>query len=205
MIGSEKPTAVIIRELQQGQDREENFRLLFERYYGQLYRFFRRKGLSSEDARDLTQEAFFSVYRGLGELREAARFESWLYRIAKNVYINEMERRGAKKRVVAQVSLEEQQAHASESDREARHVVTGGADPMERVLQKEKLEKLREALEELPPQMRRCLYLRIVKEQSVQEIATIMGLSVNTVKAHLHQGRRALQAKLAAVFGEGLP
>ena len=76
---------------------------------------------------------------------------------------------------------------------------------MERVLQKEKLKKLREALEELPPQMRRCLYLRIVKEQSVQEIATIMGLSVNTVKAHLHQGRRALQAKLAAVFGEVLP
>jgi len=202
VIGSGRPTETIIRQLQHGQEWEENFRLLFERYYDQVYRFFRRKGLSSEDCRDLTQETFFSVYKGVGELRDAARFENWLYRIAKHVYINEMERRGAKKRAALQVSLEEQLAQSSERDRETVRAAEGGGDPMEMVLEREKLKKLREAMQQLPPQMQRAVYLRVVKELSVQEIAAVLNVSVNTVKSHLHQARRVLKEKLSSVFGD---
>lgn len=202
VIGSGRPTETIIRQLQRGQEWEENFRLLFERYYDQVYRFFRRKGLPSEDCRDLTQETFFSVYKGVGELRDAAQFESWLYRIAKNVYFNEMERRGAKKRTALQVSLEEQWAQPSERDPEIAWAGGGGGDPMEIVLEKERLKKLREAMQELPPQMQRAVYLRVVKELSVQEIAAVLNVSVNTVKSHLHQARRALKEKLSSVFGD---
>lgn len=197
----EKATEAILRDLGQGLNVEENFRLLFERYYGPIYRFFRRKGMSPEDARDLTQEAFFSVYRGMGELRESARFEKWLYRIAKNTYINEMERRGAKKRMAAEISLDEVQASAP-GPFDAPSSVIATADPMETVLEKETLDKLREAIEQLPVQMRRCVYLRVVKEQSVQEIATLLGISVNTVKAHLHQARKTLRERLSVLFGE---
>ncbi|HXF05039.1 MAG TPA: RNA polymerase sigma factor [Blastocatellia bacterium] len=202
MVGGEKANEAILRELGQGLNVQENFRLLFERYYGPIYRFFRRKGMSPEDARDLTQEVFFSVYRGMGELRESARFEKWLYRIAKNTYINEMERRGAKKRTAAEISLEEIQASTPESPFGAPSGAVATADPMETVLENEKLNKLREAIEQLPVQMRRCVYLRLVKEQSVQEIATILGISVNTVKAHLHQARKTLRERLSALFGE---
>ncbi|MCS6816683.1 MAG: sigma-70 family RNA polymerase sigma factor, partial [Blastocatellia bacterium] len=169
----ERPGEAIIRELQQGRDREENFRVLFERYYHVVYRFFRRKGFSSEDARDLTQETFFSVYRGLDELREPAQFEPWLYRIAKNLAINEMERRQAKKRAAAEVPLQE----VPELERAASPTMAAVGDPIAVVLEQEKLEKLREVMHQLPPQMKRCVYLRVVKEQSVQEIATIMGIS----------------------------
>ncbi len=201
MVGAEKATEEIIRELQQGLSVEKNFRLLFTRYYDPIYRFFRRKGMSPEDAWDLTQEVFLSVYRGMGELRESARFEKWLYRIAKNMYLNEMERRGAKKRAVAEVSLEEVRAGAPEIPFDAPSGVM--ADPMEGVLEEEKQKKLREAMEQLPVQMRRYVYLRVVKERSVQGIATLLGISVNTVKAHLHQARKILRERLSSLFGEG--
>jgi RNA polymerase sigma factor (sigma-70 family) len=73
---------------------------------------------------------------------------------------------------------------------------------MEIVLEKERLKKLREAMQELPPQMQRAVYLRVVKELSVQEIAAVLNVSVNTVKSHLHQARRALKEKLSSVFGD---
>lgn len=202
MVERGRPIDAVIRELQQGRDREENFRTLFEQYYQTVYRFFRRQGFSLEDARDLTQETFFSVYRGLGELREAAHFEKWLYRIAKNMALNELERRRAKKRAAAEVSLEAAREQALDSEHEVLHVVAAQADPSAAMLEREKREKLREAIHQLPPQMQQCIYLRVMKEQSVQEIATILGLSVNTVKAHLHQARKTLRERLGALFGD---
>ena len=69
-------------------------------------------------------------------------------------------------------------------------------------LQKEKLEKLHEALVHLPKQMRHCAQLRVVHEMSYAEIADLMGISVNTVKAHLHQAQKALRAQLSSYFEE---
>jgi RNA polymerase sigma-70 factor (ECF subfamily) len=200
--GPEKTTEEIVRELKQGQDWEENFQVLFERYYDQLYRFFRRKGMLPEDCRDLTQETFFSVYKGFSELREESQFENWLYRIAMNVYINEIERRQAKKRAASHVPLEEEWVRSQDLRLDASQTVSPQANPMEAMLEKERKEKLHEALQELPPQMRHCVQLRVVKDIPTQEIAAIMGISVNTVKAHLHQARKVLKEKLSSYFGE---
>jgi DNA-directed RNA polymerase specialized sigma24 family protein len=53
-----KTTEEIVSELQQGRETEENFRILYERHYGQLFRFFRNKQLPPEDCRDLIQKVF---------------------------------------------------------------------------------------------------------------------------------------------------
>jgi RNA polymerase sigma-70 factor (ECF subfamily) len=54
----------------------------------------------------------------------------------------------------------------------------------------------------LPTQMRRCVQFRAVEDLSYQEIASIMGLSQNTVKAHLYQARKILRDKLEPFFRE---
>jgi RNA polymerase sigma-70 factor (ECF subfamily) len=190
----------VVREIKQGQNVDDNFRWLFERHYAQILRFFRRKGFDPEDCRDLTQETFVSVYKGVRELRQPEQFESWLFAIAHNVWCSSLESRTAQKRSATVLSLDEK----DEGDRPALAAVLAdsGADPLTVTLDKEKLEKLREALARLPQQMRRCAQLRVVHDMSYLEIASLMGISVNTVKAHLHQAQQALRVQLSNYFHE---
>lgn len=195
-----KSTEEIVSELQRGRESEENFRLLYERYYAQLFRFFSYKQLPPEDCRDLIQKVFISVYKGLKGFRHNSQFETWLFKIALNAYVSEIEYRRAGKRDAVQVSLEE-----GRSDEGGPTIADGLADerpdPAGELLDREKLEKMREAMRQLPEQMRRCVQLRLVKELSYQEIAAVMGVSVNTVKAHLHQSQKVLREKLSKYFG----
>ena len=191
----------LIREIKQGLNVEANFHWLFSRHYAQVLRFFRRKGLDTEACRDLTQDTFVSVYKGLKDLRQEEQFESWLFAIAHNVWCSLIERQTAQKRSVMLLSLE----GTGESDDHpsiAARLADPTADPLTVALEKEKLEKLREALQHLPQQMRRCAQLRVVHDLSYVEIAELLGISVNTVKAHLHQAQKALRAQLSSYFEE---
>lgn len=191
----------LILDINQGRNVEDNFRALFERHYAQILRFFRRKGLDPEECRDLTQETFISVYKGMKDLRQPEQFESWLFAIAHNVWCSQIESRSAQKRTATVLSLE-WQGESEDHPPIAATLADKGADPLTVALEKEKLEKLREALQRLPPQMRRCALLRVVHELSYVEIAELLGISVNTVKAHLHQAQSALRVQLSADFQE---
>ena len=191
----------LIREIKQGLNVEENFRSVFERHYGQILRFFRRKGFGPEDCRDLTQETFISVYKGLAGLRQEEQFESWLFAIAHNVWCSMIESQTAQKRSATLLPLEAE-GESGDLLPIAARLADKSADPLTMALEKEKLEKLREALQRLPQQMRRCAQLRVVQELSYVEIAALMGISINTVKAHLHQAQQALRAQLSSSFEE---
>ena len=191
----------VIREIKRGLNVEANFRWLFDRHYAQILRFFRRKGFETEACRDLTQDTFVSVYKGLKDLRQEEQFESWLFAIAHNVWCSLIESRSAQKRSAMVLSLDGEE----ESDDRlpiASRLADQSADPLTVALEKEKLEKLREALQHLPQQMRRCAQLRVVHDMSYVEIAALMGISVNTVKAHLHQAQKALRTQLSSYFEE---
>lgn len=202
MMSGNRSIHEIIRELQQGIALEENSRILFQRYYTQVIGYLRRKGLSYEDCQDLTQKVFVSVYNGVKDFRYDAKFETWLYRIATNVFITEMERRHALKRSEQDnISIS---AHTVwDGDREPElQLADPLANPAESLLAQEKVAVLREALLQLPDQMRCCAQLRWVKELSYQEIADVMQISINTVKAHLHQARKLLRERLSIYFDQ---
>lgn len=187
-----------ICEWQAGINCEENFRTLFERYYRPIRRFFSRRGLSSDESRDLTQETFVRVFQGIGEFRRDAPFEVWLFQIAANAYRNSLRSASTRKRAnqVAfwDVALEpfSRSVFAPEP-----HAI---AEPLEHVLQEERGRLLRAAIAALPAQMRRCLVLRVYQDHTYEEIAFVLRLSIETVKAHLFQARRRLRARLAADF-----
>lgn len=193
-----------VQDLLAGRRPEVAFRRLFAAYHRPLWRFFARRGFPPEDCHDLTQEVFVRVYTGIGDFRGESRFETWLFRIATNTYRKSLRYEGADKRSGQEVPLEEPEGgirHEAEVADESPG--TPPAVPLQSVLRDERRRALRSAIGRLPDQMRRCVVLRIYQELSYREIAGVLQISIETVKAHLFQARRRLKSELAENF-EGM-
>jgi RNA polymerase sigma-70 factor (ECF subfamily) len=191
----------IIERLQAGPS-EEDFRRLFDLYYARVHHFFSRRGFPPQDCLDLTQETFLGIYRGIGTFRRDARFETWLFKIATNAYRKRLRWGAAEKREGQEVPLETgEDAEAGSRNEPAAPEPPAG----EALLRKERSRVLREAIEKLPEQMRKCLMLRVYQEMKYKEIAALMRLSPETVKVHLFQARRRLQEELGPYFRDTIP
>ena len=182
-----------IDALRRGLETDFYFRCLYERHFSRTRLFFLRKKISPEDALELTQEVFFSVYQNLGALRQTADFEAWLFRIALNAFRNHLEKSRAAKRTGATIELENENAETNLIETIAADVLT----PLETILETERERIFRSAINELPEQMRKVFYLKIAREMKNEEIAHALGISVNTVKAHIFQARQKLRERLA--------
>jgi RNA polymerase sigma-70 factor (ECF subfamily) len=185
-------------QLQAGIDPEEIFRQLFHKHYRAVISYFLRRGISPDESEDLTQETFLRIYKSLPTFRGESDIGTWLFHIMMNVYKNYHRTRAARKRDAQEVSLEEPGA-SEPRDSARKH---GEAGPLDGVLADERLRILHEALEDLPPQMRRCVLLRIDQDLKYREIADLMRVSVETVKAHTFQARQILKAKLGDYFSD---
>jgi RNA polymerase sigma-70 factor (ECF subfamily) len=194
-------TQKIVEELQAGISVEENFRLLCEAWHRPLYHFFSKRGFPPQDCLDLTQETFLGIYRGIGSFRRDARFETWLFTVATNAFRKRLRTGAAEKRSGQEVSLAGDDDDRGLEDR----VAADEPAPGEAMLQKERTRLLRDVIERLPEQMRKCLVLRVYHEMKYREIATVLKLSPETVKVHLFQARRRLQTELGDYFRDALP
>jgi RNA polymerase sigma factor (sigma-70 family) len=170
-------------------ERQAAFRRLFERFHRPMERFFARRGVPPEDCRDLTQEALLGIYRGLEGWRPEARFSTWVFHIAATTYLKHLRSQAAAKRRGHEVPVED--ASPSEPERQ-----------LDAVLGAERSRALRSAVAGLPDAMRRCLLLRIDQDLKYREIAAVLRVSPETVKAHLFQARRRLGSELAGLVGE---
>jgi RNA polymerase sigma-70 factor, ECF subfamily len=178
-----------VRRFQEGQDRPAAFRFLYETYFRAIERFFHRKGLPPEDCLDLTQETFLGIYKGLDGYEHREHFTGWLYRVATTTYLKRLRTAATAKRAMVEVSrdgMEQPETHLGVPGRQ-----------LEGLLDEERRRALRDAVAELPEQMRDCLTLRLHQQLSYPEIAVIKKISVETVKAHLFRARKKLQEKLA--------
>jgi RNA polymerase sigma-70 factor, ECF subfamily len=194
---ADDPSLLLVARIQSGLDHEESSRLLFERHQRSVHAFFSRRGFGSEECRDLTQDVFLRVFKSIGSFRKESRFERWLFEVAAHVYHNELRRRSASKREGFEDSLED----AMERD-PALGAGRGGEgfvlepDALAGLLERERLDALRAALKEMPHQMRTCFLLRYARGHKYREIAVLMKISVETVKAHLYQARSRLKLRL---------
>jgi len=180
---------------------DEEFRRLFERYFRPLFYFFRNRGIPPEDCRDLTQETFMRVYKSMGRFRGEASVQTWLFQIATNLWRNQVRYDRAGKREAKEVSVESAMEKGQPIPADlslARGAHTRG--PLAGLLADEKVELLRRALADLPPQMRRCVLLRIDQNLKYREIAGVMQISIDTVKSQLSQARQRLGEELGFYF-----
>jgi RNA polymerase sigma-70 factor (ECF subfamily) len=187
------PVLDLVIQIQAGVRVEENSEELFRRFRRSIQSFFVRKGFSAEDGRDLTQDVFLRVFKGIDTFRRESRFERWLWEIAARIYFNEVRRRRTEKRDGLEISLDAP-VENNDGPSPAPGIPTSDPSPEERAIQGEQLAALRVVLHELPDQMRRCCLLRYEKSLKYKEIAIVMKISIETVKAHLHQARQRMAA-----------
>src|SRR5579872_955737 len=72
----------------------DSWAVLFRCFAGQVIRYFQARGCPAADAEDLTQDVMLAIYRQCGQLRERSLFRPWLFRIARNAFLRNLERRG---------------------------------------------------------------------------------------------------------------
>jgi RNA polymerase sigma-70 factor, ECF subfamily len=175
-------------------DPEEIFRLLFDRFYGPLFRFFTRRGFNTEECQDLILETFLKVDRGLSGFREESELETWIFRIAANTASNAVRHDNAAKRSGEAVAVEIEDIADSLS--EAGGGISQTPTPLRQLLGKERTELLRQAVARLPARMRHCVRLRVFQGLDYDEIAEHLQISSATVRVQLFKACRRLRIEL---------
>jgi RNA polymerase sigma-70 factor, ECF subfamily len=187
----------IIEERQAGLHREEDFRRLFDLYHDKVLHFFAKRGFPAEDCRDLTQETFLGIYKGIGSFRGEAEFATWMFKIASNIYYKRLRWGAAEKRRGTGVALDSLDDDGSALLGEGPAAIPDEGDgPDRRILDTERSRLLRASIQTLPDQMRKCLVLRAHYDLKYREIAMVMRISIETVKAHLFQARLRIKESL---------
>jgi RNA polymerase sigma-70 factor (ECF subfamily) len=190
-----------VEQWQAGIDREESFRQIFHQYYRLVFSYFARKGFCSEESHDLALETFLRVNKSLDTFRRESRFETWLFQVTANVYRNTLRAQATRKPDAPEVSLNELIEGRGGSGEPGLALETADG-PLDELLAGEMSEVLHRALQDLPSQMRRCVQLRVDQDLKYREIADLMRVSIDTVKAHLFQARQLLKLKLAVYFAD---
>ncbi|MGE5457183.1 MAG: RNA polymerase sigma factor [Methanococcaceae archaeon] len=148
---------------------------------------------SPEDAKDIYQEVFLRVYKGLKNFERKSEFSTWLYRIAVNVCISFRSRE--KKYAYAQL-----ESDYDENDEQAGFSISnvpGSDDETDRhLLDKEIKEQVRAAMNSLSPQQKMVFTLKHLREMKIREIAGIMKCGEGTVKKYLFTATQKMREKL---------
>jgi RNA polymerase sigma-70 factor (ECF subfamily) len=190
-----------VLDFQRGADREKSFELLFRRFRPRIERFLASRVFSPEERLDLTQAIFLRIYQGLEGYRGEGSLEGWVLQIAFNVYRKWRDRQPGGRHAVPEIPIEDLSGAPEPQTADPFPSPSAAASPLDQAVRQERLEALREAIGELAPKQRLCMELHVYQERSVQEIATVLRISPETVKAHLFQARQRLWDKLHHTFG----
>jgi RNA polymerase sigma-70 factor (ECF subfamily) len=161
----------------------EALRQLHQEYGKRILNFIFRMVGNREDAEDLTQNVFLLAFNKLRGLQDESRFESWLYRIARNeVYQAFRKRRSEPAIQEAPEAREEVETPTFEfSDRRPT--------PQEKILNEELGRTIHRVLASLPPKLREVFILAVIYEKSYAEISEIVGRSLLSVKTDIFRAR----------------
>jgi RNA polymerase sigma-70 factor, ECF subfamily len=160
------------------------FTAIVNRYKDRVYWLVRRM-VGEPDAEDLTQEVFLRAYRAIPALRNGATLRTWLFRIAHNLCLTEIDTR---RRRGEHLSIE------GEGDEKLHTLLPPVVGRLEdAVEQRDFARRVLEAAEKLPVSHRAVLTLYYVDEAKYEEIAEVMGIPLGTVKTHLHRARLRLR------------
>ncbi|MCP4006471.1 MAG: sigma-70 family RNA polymerase sigma factor [bacterium] len=159
------------------------FEQLFRSYTPRLMAFLLRMVKDRGRAEELTQDVFVRVYQAAERYEPRAKFSTWLFGIAHNLALNDLARAYRKR----ERPLEDAHSETT-ADR--------NPDASEQLEARRMTEALEAAIGELPERQRSALMLRTVQGLGYEEIGTVLGASVSSVKSLLHRAREKLVSQM---------
>jgi len=165
------------------------FEELVRQYEKRVYHLALRMCGDQEDAMEVAQEAFLSIWRGLKFFRGESSFSTWVYRLTSNAAIDYL-RRQNRQTALEGASLDDEDAGLEPRD--------PAPTPHQAAEQKELSEQLQAGLMALSADHRQVLLLRELHGLSYEEIAGELELDLGTVKSRIARGREKLRKILLA-------
>lgn len=162
---------------------ETEFRLLVQRWEGQVKAFLIHMLGSLEEAEDLTQDTFVQVFNKAGGYQPEGKFQSWLFRIAGNFARSRLRRR----KVLSWVSF-----NPDLHDRAGR-----SSDPAQELETADSAARLRGAVARLPERQKQALVLHRFQGMKYKEVAVAMNTTVPGVESLIQRAMAGLKIELA--------
>jgi RNA polymerase sigma-70 factor, ECF subfamily len=155
---------------------------LYDRYAGQIYRFVRARVHDDSQAEDITAEVFMSALRHIKGYQDRGRpFSCWLYRIAVNAIASHYRNQRS------QVSLDDELG-----------LCAGTADPVDVVVERERVHAVWIAVDKLPRQQRAAMVLKFAEDLSMEEVGALLGKSPAAAKLLIYRAVQRLRRELAS-------
>lgn len=145
--------------------------LLFERYNRRIFNFLARMTMDRELAEDLTQNVFLRIMKYRHSYRQGAKFHSWIYQIARNVFSDHYQRE--KNKFSDFIDVDKISDHMADND--------------EREGQEEKESLLHRSMARLTDEQRELLILTRFQQMKYEEVATLMDTTVANIKVKVHR------------------
>src|ERR1700722_10612036 len=168
------------------------------RYWDRIFSMVHQLLRNQQDADEVTQDAFIRAHRGLVNFRGDSAFSTWLYQIATNLARNRYWYWWRRKRDKS-VSLDAP-VSADNNTTLAEIIPAEVETPDDITVTREFVSRIGSGMERLGAKHREILILRNVKNQTYEEIAAILGISVGTVKSRIARARESLRSKLGEDF-----
>ena len=181
--------ASLIREFTRGSI--EAFEELIAKYESKVFNLAMRFTRNQEDAEEVVQDVFTTLYKKIHGFQGKSAFSSWLYRIVVNAAFMKLRKRRQQAAVYIEDMVQEQKL-----DHDSFFVSRSDSIAMNREVR----EMLANAINRLPEQYRNVFVLRDIDGLSNEEVSELLDLSIPAVKSRLHRSRLMLRRKLVRLY-----
>ncbi|HRI13722.1 MAG TPA: sigma-70 family RNA polymerase sigma factor [Verrucomicrobiota bacterium] len=189
---------LMLRVKRGGREANGAFQELVERWQQPVMNFVYRTLPDATEAEDLAQAVFVQLWKTAHRYQPSARFSTFLFTIARNLTLNEVRRRARHPADSIDVTHPEDESHP------LRQFADPGAPGADLVATRTELHaKVEAALADLPEKQRTALLLCREGELSYDEIATVLGTSLQATKSLIHRAREVLKARLKPYLRAG--
>lgn len=179
-----------------------SFDLLFRQYQCMVRSLAFQFLGEREEAADLTQEVFLRIYQNINKFNGSSTLKTWIYRIVVNSALNRR-RWWSRRKYGFMVLLEEESPGSPPGKLLGLQLRTPQPSPEQQASRWELVNMLIKAFTRLPMDQRIAVVLRDLEGMSYEEMATLLSLSLGTVKSRIARGRESLRRELSPALHGG--